>query len=698
MFRFRTSQVTPTARALWVLLLVFALVLSACGGGQQPAAEEEPAPAEEAASSEDTDEAADDAMMSAKEAPMLAEMVAAGELPPLEERIPIDPLVIDLPWIEIGQYGGTLKRTTTSTDFRDTSQYMYGHSPLHWQDGGAAVGLGLARAWESNEDASQWTFYFREGTKWSDGHPFTVDDILFWWQDMAANPDHPMAMPAWTLVGGQPMTAEKIDDYTIRFSFAASSPLIERELAAFVNGGISYNFGPYPRHYLEQFHPNYSDAADYEEFTEKQDWWNNPDRPVLNAWMLVTLEPGNRMILERNPYYYAVDTAGNQLPYIDRMEVSFAENAEVLKLRIFSGDVNFHAHPHLSLRDLAVLKENEANGDYRVLLWDNGAGGAPAWGVNWNNPDDAKRAIVRTTQYRRALSHAMDRERIRKITFLGLGGEASTGTMSPNSAQFNRSQKGQEMLVAWRESAVTYDPELAASLLDEIDVTDQDGDGFRDLPDGSPLEVRIDFPAGNTAFIETAELMTEDWKAIGLNAYVNSIPGSQVGVMTTNATYDIRLYGGGAPDGPDLLTYPAWLISYGSGGRWAPLYGAWMAAEGTPKEGTELDLDPRDRTPPREEIPVDDPMFRMWELYKQAIAEPDLARRDELTFEIIQIHIDEGPFLLGGIADPPNIVIASNQFHNVPTSEDIPLGGWLGPWVLGMPGAMTYPEVYFIAE
>ena len=92
--------------------------------------------------------------------------------------------------------------------------------------------------------------------------------------------------------------------------------------------------------------------ADYEEFTEKQDWWNNPDRPVLNAWMLVALEPGNRMILERNPYYYAVDTAGNQLPYIDRMEVSFAENAEVLKLRIFSGDVNFHAHPHLSLRDL----------------------------------------------------------------------------------------------------------------------------------------------------------------------------------------------------------------------------------------------------------------------------------------------------------------------------------------------------------
>ena len=696
MFRTRTSRLNRTAGAVWVLLLALALVLSACGGGPEPAAEEPAAAEEEAA--QDSDEGADDAMMSGKEAPQLAEMVTAGELPPLEERIPNDPLVIDLPWIEVGKYGGTLKRTTTRSNLQDTASYMYGHSPLHWEEGGTAVGPGLAKAWEINADATEWTFYFREGTKWSDGHPFTVDDVLFWWEDMAANPDHPMAMPAWTLVGGQPMTAEKVDDYTIRFKFAASAPLVDIELAAFVNGGVSGNFGPYPRHYLEQFHPKYSDAADYEEFTEKQDWWNNPDRPVLNAWMPVLLETGNRMVLERNPYYYAVDTAGNQLPYIDRLEVTYSENAEVLKLRIFNGDVNFHAHPHLSLRDLAVLKENESKGDYRVLLWDNGAGGAPAWGVNWNNPDDAKRAVVRTTQYRRALSHAMDRERIRKITFLGLGEAASTGTMSPNSGQFNRTERGQQMLVAWRDSAVTYDPELAASLLDEIDVTDQDGDGFRDLPDGSPLEVRIDFPAGNTAFIETAELMVEDWKAIGLNAFVNSIPGSQLGVMTTSATYDIRLYGGGAPDGPDLLTYPAWLVSYGSGGRWAPLYGAWMAAEGTPKEGTELDLDPRDRTPPREEIPVDDPMYRMWELYKQAIAEPDVDKRDELTFQIIQIHIDEGPFLLGGIADPPNIIVAGNQILNVPTRDDLPLGGWHGPGVLGMPGAMTYPEVYFIVE
>jgi len=678
------------------LFIVLMLIVTACSQSTETteeAAEADVAGETQAETAADTGEEV--SISGYNEAPMLAEKVAAGELPPVDERLPKDPFVIDLPWAEIGQYGGTLVRSTTASDFLDTSQYMYGHSPLHWTDGGSSVGPGLVKSWESNADTTEWTFFFREGTRWSDGELFTVDDVLFWWEDMALNEGHPEVIPAWALGGGEPMVAEKIDDFTLRFTFAGPAPLTEPQLAQFVMGGVGPGFGPFPKHYLEQFHPDYSDATDFEEFTEMQDWWTNPERPVLNAWMPVSLEPGNRMILERNPYYYAVDVAGNQLPYIDRFEVNFAENAEVLKLQIINGDVNIHIHPHLSLRDLSLLKENEETGNYRVLLWDNGAGGAPAWGVNWNNPDPEKAEIVHTVQYRRALSHAMDRGRIQKLTFLGLGEAFSTGTMSPNAAQFNRSEKGQQMLQAWRDSAVEYDPDLAMSLLDEINVVDQDGDGWRDLPSGAPLEVRIDFPAGNAQFVETAELIKEDWQVIGLNAIVNTVPGEQLGVMTTNATYDIRLYGGGAPDGPDLLTYPAWLISYSSGGRWAPLYGAWMAVQGTSKEGTELDLDPRDRTPPREEPPPDDPMFKMWELYQQAIVEPDVQKRDELAFEIIQIHIDQGPFLLGGIADPPNIVIASNQLKNVPTREQIPNGGWLGPWVLGFPGAITYPEVYY---
>jgi peptide/nickel transport system substrate-binding protein len=679
-----------------VLFMLLILVLVACAQAPAEQATDADAVQQEPAKAEAIVDTGEEKSSSAySESPMLAERVQAGELPPVDERLPIDPFVIDLPWASVGKYGGTMIRYTTDNNFEDTSQYMYGHSPLHWTEGGSGVGPGLVKSWESNEDKSEWTFHFREGTRWSDGDPFTVDDVIFWWEDMALNEDHPEVIPAWAIVADEPMVAEKIDDFTLRFKFAGPAPLTEPQLAQFVMGGVGPGFGPFPKHYLEQFHPDYSDAVDYEAFTEKQNWWTNPERPVLNAWMPVSLEPGNRLILERNPYYYAVDKEGNQLPYIDRFDVNFAENAEVLKLKIINGEVNVHIHPHLSLRDLSLLKENEEKGNYRVLLWDNGAGGAPSWGINWNNPDPEKQEVVRTTQYRRALSHATDRDRIQKLTFLGLGDVPSTGTMSPNAAQFNRSEKGKQMLEAWRNSAVEYNPDLAMSLLDEINVIDQDGDGWRDLPSGAPLEVRLDFPAGNAQFVETAELIKEDWRAIGLNAIVNTVPGEQLGVMTTEATYDIRLYGGGAPDGPDLLTYPQWLISYSSGGRWAPLYGAWMAVQGTAKEGTELDKDPRERTPPREEPPAGDPMLEMWNLYLQAIVEPDTARRDELVFEIIQIHIDQGPFLLGGIADPPNIVVASNELKNVPTRDDIPGGGWLGPWVLGFPGAITYPEVYY---
>ena len=687
-------------KTLWLIFcLVFAVILTACG--QESGTTEEAVDQAADTTADVSDEVSSDGEVSPsgyREAPMLAEKVVAGELPPVDERLPKDPFVIDLPWAAVGKYGGTMIRATTRNDFLDTSQYMYGHSPLHWIEGGSDVGPGLVRSWESNDDKSEWTFFFREGTRWSDGELFTVDDVLFWWEDMALNEEHPEVIPAWALGGGEPMVAEKIDDFTLRFSFAGPAPLTEPQLAQFVMGGVGPGFGPFPKHYLGQFHPDYSDAADFEEFTEKQNWWTNPERPVLNAWMPVTLEPGNRLILERNPYYYAVDTVGNQLPYIDRFEVNFAENAEVLKLKIINGEVNIHIHPHLSLRDLSLLKENEETGNYNLLLWDNGAGGAPAWGINWNNPDPEKQEVVHTKQYRRALSHAMDRERLKKLTFLGLGDAPSTGTMSPNAAQFNRSTRGQEMLQAWRNFAVDYDPDKAMALLDEINVIDQDGDGWRDLPSGTPLDVRIDFPAGATQFLETAELLKEDWQAIGLNASVNTVPGSELGVMTSQAVYDVRPYFGGAPDGPDLLTYPQWLISYSSGGRWAPLYGAWMAAQGTAKEGTELDKEPRERTPPRLEIPADDPMFKMWQLYQQAIVEPDTAKRDELAFEIIQIHIDEGPFMIGGIADPPNIVIASKALQNIPTRDDIPGGGWLGPWVLGFPGAITYPELYYFEE
>jgi peptide/nickel transport system substrate-binding protein len=625
---------------------------------------------------------------------MLAEKVQAGELPPVDERLPEEPMVIKTAWSTVGKYGGTMRKVTDSPEFGNEQVFMYTHSPLHWIDGGTGTGPGMAKSWDVNADATEWMFYFRKGVKWSDGEPFTVDDILFWWEDMVQDEDCAESYPAWAMVGGEAMLVEKIDDYTIKFTFSAPAPITDFELATFSRFG--FTACPQPAHYMKQFHPKYSDYENFETFEEMQNWWINPERPVLSAWMPVKLEVGQRLVLERNPYFWCVDSEGHQLPYIDTVDISYGEDMEVLKLKVINGQVDFLTHPFFPLRDLSLLKQNEEQGAYHVELWDSGAGGAPAWTINWNQPDPEKQEVVRKREFRLALSHAMDRLQIKKMHYFDLGGPPSTGTVSPNTAQFNRSEEGKKIFEEWRDFAVEFDLDKAKALLDEINVVDQTGDGWRDLPSGKELQIVI--YNNSDTYAEVAEMLKEQWQAAGLNCVHTMVSGQQIGTDWREGNSDVRIWGGGAPDGPDILGYPAWLVSHGNMGRWAPLYGSWMALEGTPREGVDADKDPRERQPPWEEPPADDPNARMWELYKQAIREPDMQKRDQLVFDIIRIHIDEGPFLIGMIADIPRIVIIGNRLKNAPTAEEIPLGGWLGPWVVAQPGAITYPEQYYLEE
>ncbi len=627
------------------------------------------------------------------EAPQLHEKVEAGELPPLEERLPTEPRVLQT-FDTVGTYGGTWHRFDTS--LYHVGLAMYGHSPVWWVNDGLGKEPGLAKSWESNEDKTEWTFHFREGTKWSDGEPFTVDDIIFWYEDMALNQDYSEQVPAWLKANGEVAELEKVDDYTIIFKFAAPSPL-------FVDFMSMWPKGPFytgetllvPSHYMKQFHPDYSDEYDnFDIFDEKLQWRDNAETPVLNPWMPVSVEPGVSMVMERNPYYYVVDQAGNQLPYIDRIEITLVENHEVAMLKVFGGEAEICGRPckYHDLSNMAAYRQNETTGGYTASLWDGGSGSIPVWVPNWNHPDPAKQEVFRTPQFRRALSHALDREKIQKTLFFGTG-ELSTGTFSPKAVEYSSSDRGAELYEQWRDLAVTYDLELAGSLLDEIGVVDADGDGWRDLPDGSPLELRLDFDAASSAtYVEANEILVEGWQAAGINSTLNPIPGEEMTAISTSADFDIKLYGE-LGDGPNHLVYPAWLVPIESD-RWAPLYGAWYATEGTEAEGTELDLDPRDRTPPREEPDADDPVARLQELYKQAQSEPDDAKRLELTLDMIQIHVDEGPFFFGALANTPTIVAFQNNVGNVPTREQLGTGGFTNPWIMVYFG-IIHPEQFF---
>ncbi len=627
------------------------------------------------------------------ESPMLQELVELGELPPVEERLPLEPLVVE-PLREIGEYGGTWYNLTISESFSHFIMKVYGHSPVRWVDDGLGIEPNWVVDWESNEDATVWTLYLREGVKWSDGEPLTTADFMFWWEDMVLDEEHEDPVPDLFAVEGEPAEVRAIDDFTLEISYAAPAPLLIERLAMWPNAGIAERLIA-PKHYLIQYHPRYSDDYDdMEELHERQEWQLNPGMPVLAEWMPVAHEVGERLELERNPYFYAIDTEGNQLPYIDRVVIEYVEDREVVILRWMDGAADFNLRPYAELTDLAILIDAQEQGDYEVYQWDSGSGTGVNLYPNWNHPDEDKKELYRTPAFRRAMSLAMNRQRIQDMLFFGTG-KPTTGTLSPNTIEFHRTETGRELYEQLRDGYVDFDPEGAEALLDEIGVVDENGDGWRQMPDGSELTIRIDYNADETTrIIQTIEMVAADWEDIGINVNLNPMDGAALEVMVTNAEFD--WYQFGVSDGPNFWVFPQWYVPIDLS-RWAPLYGSWYAAEQASTAGEQLDRDPRDRTPPREQPDEDDPVRRLQRIYDRARVEPDEAKRDEHAFDIMRIHIEDGPFFIGTIKNFPVPVIVSNRMHNVPRGEDLALGGFVHPWIMTYP-AITMPAQYYISE
>jgi len=673
----------------FVLLLVISFALL---GTQALAAEEEPN--HKVWNYSDYVEATGNEIEEFNEAPQLAAKVEEGALPPVEERLPANPLLIE-PWEKVGKYGGTWNRLSTSEDWPFVRMTMYGLSLVRWVKDGLGKAPGLLTSWEANEDKSSWTLHFREGIKWSDGEPFTADDVLFWWEDMVLDEGHSSAIPVWARSGGETMEVVKLDDYTLRWDYAGPQPLLPGYLANWPNGGLGH-YVVVPGHYLKQFHPKYNEEVkDYETMEEKQEWWRNPDSPVLTAWNPVMEEAGKRLVLQRNPYYYAVDPAGNQLPYVDEVDVRFVTDPEVFKLKAAQGESDMHIHPGtLNITDISLLKQNEQQHNFRTLMWTSGAGGETILYPNQNHPDPEKRELYRNHKFLMALSHAINREKIRKMVFYQQG-ELTTGTFSPNAIEYHRTEEGREIYKEWRDLAVEYDPEKSKRLLDELGVVDQDGDGWRDMPSGKELKLRIDFDSEAAMFdIDSSEITKQDFRKVGLKTISNPVDGSKLGTMNTQATFDIR-NSWECGDGPDHLVYPHWLVPVAPH-RWAPLYGAWYQVQDTDKAGTELDKDPRDRRPPRKKPSEGSPYRQLQKLYDKAIVAPTWQERDRLVREMVKVHIEHGPYMISmGPTKVPRVGVASNNFKNVPHQEELAQGGFVTPWIMAYPAITSTEQYYF---
>ena len=359
------------------------------------------------------------------EAPILIDLVKQGKVPPVEERLPQRPLVVD-PVEEIGKYGGTLKRAIRGPANQYSWNWTSSENLLRWQwkDGQLVVVPNVAKRWKVSEDGKVYTFYLREGMRWSDGHPFTADDIMFWYEDIILNKDLTPSIPDWLVVRDKPGKVEKIDDYTVRFVFEEPYGIFLEFLAM---GGNTFR----PKHYLEQFHSRYAPQevlsemvkeAKFERwdqlFWDKASTFYNQECPVINAWRVITPLPALRMVAERNPYYWKVDTAGNQLPYIDRVTFEDISDLEVITMRMLNGDFDMLDCEQSPFGNYTLYMENRDKGNYRVLKWTE-----PIMSciyVNQNVKDPVLREIFEDSRFRMALSYAINREEINDLFFYGM--------------------------------------------------------------------------------------------------------------------------------------------------------------------------------------------------------------------------------------------------------------------------------------
>ena len=610
--------------------------------------------------------------MAYQEAPVLADMVAAGDLPAVEDRLPPSPLVLE-PVEAIGQYGGTWRKLDNGNALGLTRQTVYVEPFLKWNRDANGMRANLAESWEWNDDATELTVNFRQGIRWSDGEPLTVDDYLFWWNDMVLNADVPVEPPNGTIIGGEVMTVEKVDDYTLHYTFPVPNPLF---LELHSRGSYHSSWFVVPEHYMSQFHPGYSDSV--EGTTELMARYSTDtrlqyaDMPTFTAWKVREFVSDQLVVLDRNPYYWKVDTEGNQLPYIDTIQVEIAAGnfTEQVVLKAIAGEIDMQIR-EIPLRDIPVVLENAEAGDYQVKMWNAGDFAWPWLILMFDNVDEGLVDLMYEQDFRIALSHAINRPRINEISSLGLA-QPRQFALSPEGPEF-QSDRGQEVYEAWANSYMAFDPETAAALLDGIGVVDADGDGFRDRPDGSPLDLIVDIPNEQKS-IDVMDLIKEDWESIGLKTTLNVTEWSIINERQAASEVTILAWPGAA----------AWgLISAAAG--WTPVENVTYNIAGQHigeyyQTGGESGVAPRPGSV----------LEKLQEAYTELITITDEQERYEKLLDAYQLHIDEGPVSIGTIGQHPSAIVVKNNFHNVPET------GLVSSWDLGYPGSGD-PEQFFFS-
>jgi peptide/nickel transport system substrate-binding protein len=605
------------------------------------------------------------------EAPALAEQVAAGTLPPLKDRLPANPYVVT-PVEAVGTYGGTWQTALIGGSDTAWMAKTVGYDYLvRYTTDWSEVVPNLAESFEASEDGTAFTFTLRAGTRWSDGAPFTADDVVFYVDDIANHPD-------LTVGGSNPVSIEKIDELTFTLRFEKPNGLFLLETAS----PVGAQWTQYPKHYLSQFHASYNTENLDQLVAEAgvDDWvelfrmkggaipgtpytavWQNADLPRLYPWLLVDpYGEVDRARVVRNPYYWKVDTAGNQLPYIDEVVFDVLQDAEVLLLKAVSGEIGLQLRHINTNINKPVLAEAAEGAGYRLFNSPNSAMNVICFNFNLTHKDPVKRSIFQNRDFRIGMSHGFDRQAIIDTVYVGVG-EPWQWAPRPTSSWPNETLAKQY---------TEFDVALANEYLDKV-IPDLDGEGFRLTPNGERLTVVVEYIQGQET-TDAVGLAIETWKSeLGIDVVAS---GADRTLAVARAdTNECDCYVQGAAGGLQDAFFDGYAyLPMSLGSRWAPAWASWYLQAASPQ------------TPPEEPIEAAKEQLAIFDTLKQQV---DPAARDDLFRQILQIAQEEF-WGFGTSLWPDGYGIVPVSWRNIP--EEM-----VNAYFFPAPGAY-YPEQFFI--
>ncbi|MFT0858655.1 ABC transporter substrate-binding protein [Ancylobacter sp. G4_0304] len=612
--------------AMRPLLILFALALGLCAArAQEPSARPD----------------------LSLEPPMFVDKVRVGELPPVADRLPDPPRVIDVKARggEVGRYGGTLRMLMGDPrDIRMVTIYGYARLVVFDENGRLVPDI-LEKV--DVEESRVFTFHLRRNHRWSDGHPFTAEDFRYWWEDVANNERfNPGGPPMQMVVDGEPATFEVIDAATVRYSWSKPNPGFLPALAAAQPFIIAM-----PAHYMRQFHQRYADPLKLSALVKLErvkDWGalhdrmarsyrpENPELPTLGPWVPLTNPPAEFFVFRRNPFFHRVDETGRQLPYIDKITVSIGTSS-LIPAKVGAGGADLQAR-YLRFDNYTFLKEGEERSNYTVRLWEQGIGAYVAIVPNLNVKDPGWRDVLRDVRVRRALSVGINRRDINQVIFFGLGHEGAN-TVIPGSALYDSKYD-----TAWAQ----YDPALANRLLDEAGLDKRDEDGIRLLPDGRRAEITVETAGESTEETDILELVGDDWRKIGIKLHVRGTQRDLLrrGVIAGNVKMSVWQGLDNALASPEMS--PVELAPSNSMQFQWPLWGQYADSGG--REGE------------KPALPAAAELSDLAERWRQSKTGEE---REAIWRRMLEINADQ-VFTIGVINRTSQPVVVSNRLRNVP--------------------------------